>query len=341
MPTTREIAEHVQGTLLGADDLTLHGMDNLATAKADQLTFIRDASYAPDWATSEAGAAIVGPDVSLEPGDGRALIQVKNADLAVAKALALFAPPHVMPDKGIDHSAIVSPLAKIDPSVRIGPNCSIGRHVKIESGTILHAGVTLMDHAVVGQNCVLYPGVVIREHCTIGDRCILHPNVVIGADGFGYRPSPDGKSIIKIPQIGTVRIDDDVELGACTCVDRGKFAATTIGSHTKIDNLCQIGHNCQIGSCCIIAGQAGLAGSVIVEDGVMMGGKVAIKDHIRIGQGARIAAGSMIMEDVPPGGTWGGIPAQDLREALRQIAAIRKLPDMLKLAKQAGLFKNS
>lgn len=330
MPTTRQIADHVNGELIGSGDIDITNMNNLASADASQITFIRDAKRASDWVNSKASAALIGPNVDLEPGPDKAFIRVKNADMAVALVLELIAPPHIRPPMGIHPLAAVCRTATIGKNVVIGPHCNIGEKVVIGDNCVLHANVAIMSHTTMGTDCEIYPGVVIRERCTIGDRCIMHPNAVIGADGFGFRPSADGKSVIKIPQIGTVRIGNDVEIGANTCIDRAKFSETVIGDFTKIDNLCQIAHNVVIGRCCIIAGQVGLGGSVVVEDNAMFGGKASVKDQVTVGKGALIAAGAMVMNDVPPNVTWGGYPAQDLRLTLREIATVRKLPDMIK-----------
>jgi UDP-3-O-[3-hydroxymyristoyl] glucosamine N-acyltransferase len=166
---------------------------------------------------------------------------------------------------------------------------------------------------------------VIRERCVIGRYCIFHPNVSIGADGFGYRPSPDGRGLIKIPHIGNVIIGDGVEIGSGSCVDRGKFSSTIIGDGTKIDNLVQIGHNCKLGRSCVMAGNSGLAGSVTLGDGVIIGGSASISDHVAIGNGAVVGGASSVMRDVPDGKTVLGYPAVDAREALKQWAILRKL----------------
>lgn len=334
MPTTRQIADRVQGQLIGSGDIQITNMNNLAHADASQITFIRDASHAAGWYTSNASAAIIGPQVNLEPGQGKALIRVADADMAVALVLEMIAPPPSRPEPGIHPTAVIADSAKIGANVAIGPLVVIGPNAIIGDGCILHSSVNIMAECVLGSQCEIYPGVVIRERCTLGDRCLLHPNVVIGADGFGFRPSADGKSVVKIPQIGIVEIGNDVEIGAGTCVDRAKFAKTIIGDSTKIDNLCHIAHNCVIGRCCIMAGQVGLGGSVTVGDGVMFGGRSGAKDQITIGHGSRLAAGAVLMNDMPAGVTWGGYPAHELKQSLREIAAVRKLPEILKAFKK-------
>ena len=330
MFTTGELAKQVQGQLEGPADLQITGINAMNAAQAGQVTFIRDKARQGDWPASQASAALVGPEVDVPPGEGKAFIRVKNANIAVALALEYFAPPAIKPAMGVHPSAIVHPQASVHPEAFVGPLCVIGKGAVIGRGCILHANVTVMDESTIGEDSELYPGVVVRERCIVGRKCMFHSNVNIGADGFGFRASPDGRGIVKIPQIGNVIIGDEVELGAGTCVDRAKFASTTIGSGTKIDNLCQIAHNCQIGRCCIIAGHCAIGGSAVIEDGVMMGGGVHIKDQLRIGRGASIAACGVVMDDIPAGQKWGSYPAQDLRQTLREIATLRKLPDMVK-----------
>ncbi|MFW6060590.1 MAG: UDP-3-O-(3-hydroxymyristoyl)glucosamine N-acyltransferase [Phycisphaeraceae bacterium] len=328
--TTQAIAQHIAGELVGRADLPVRGLETLDRADADHVTFIGDEKHARRWPESRAGAALVtrGLTPTQHNGDDRPLIYVDDADLATARALELFAPELPAPQPGIHPTAVVHEDARLGENVRLGPHCYVGPRARIGDRCILHANVTALDDARLGDDCALWPGTVIRERCTLGNRCICQPNVTIGADGFGYRPSPDGAGMVKIPQIGTVELGDDVELGAGTCIDRGKFSATVIGAGCKIDNLVQIAHNCRIGRSVVIAGNCGIAGSVIIEDGVMLGGMVAVKDHLTIGAGARLAGCAQVIHDVPPGETWAGSPAQRMRDAAAQAALLRKLPDL-------------
>lgn len=330
--STLQIAQAVGGDLQGPPDLLVRGVEALEQASPHHLSFIGNPNYARLWPTSASRAALVARDLDLQPGPGRALIRVPDIDFALAKVLELFAPPPPALPPGVHPTAVVDPTATVAPDARIGPFCLLGPRVVIAAGTVLQAHVTVLDEARIGRDCHLWPAVVIRERCHLGDRCIVHPNVTIGSDGFGYRAScePNQPRLVKIPHIAAVHIGCDVEIGAGTCIDRGKFSDTVIGDGTKIDNLCQIAHNCRIGRACVLAGQVGLAGSVTLGDGVVLGGKVAVKDHVTIGSGARLAACSAVMDDVPPAGVWGGYPARDARLALREHAAIRKLPQLLK-----------
>lgn len=323
----------VSGTLVGDVSVVISGIEQIEIAGSNQLTFIGGKKYIPLWENSKASAALVNEELDIMPGPGRALIRVRNADLAMAEVLALFKLPTPSAAPGIHPRAIVDATAVIGDGASIGAGCFVGPNVQIGAGTILYPNVTVLDGTVIGAQCILWSGVVIRDRCRIGNGCILQIGVSIGGDGFGYCPSSDGRSLVKIPHIGSVVLGDGVEIGANSCVDRGKFSATTIGAGTKIDNLVQIGHNCQIGRCCVIAACTGVAGSVTMGDGVMVGGCVAIKDHTTIGRGARIGGGSGVAADVAAGQTVVGYPADDQRQAMRQWAAIRKLPDLIRSQK--------
>jgi UDP-3-O-[3-hydroxymyristoyl] glucosamine N-acyltransferase len=328
--TTRRIAEQVGGELTGPPDLAIAGLAQVEEAVAGQLVLLQTPAHAGAWPASHASAALVGRDVTVAPDAHRALIRVADFDAAMIALLRLFQPPPARPQPGVHPSAVVDSSAMLGSGVAIGPHCFIGPRVRLGDGCILHARVTIMDDALVGSASELYPGAVVRERCELGRRVIVHPNAVIGADGFGFRPAPDGRGLVKVPQIGTVCIGDDVEIGAGTCIDRGTFGATTIASGTKIDNLCQIGHNCRIGRACAFAAQVGIAGSTTVGDGVLMGGKAGIRDHLTIGAGAQLAAYAAVMNDVPPGARWAGYPAMEARDTMRQVAAVRALPALLR-----------
>ncbi len=199
---------------------------------------------------------------------------------------------------------------------------------------MLYGGVRIYAQSSIGDDSILHGNTVVRERCRLGRRVVTHQNVSIGADGFGYERAPDGSGLLHVPQIGDVEIGDDVEIGASTCIDRAKFGSTVIGAGTKIDNLVQIGHNCNIGRSCVIAGQTGLAGSVTVGDGVTIAGAVGVADHVTVGSGATVGAFSGVMRDVPPGQTCLGRPATEVRTALRQAAALRRLPELMREVSQ-------
>jgi len=322
----------VRGELRGPGDLAVHSLAEIELATEGQLTFIGSAQYANKWADSGASAALIDSDIQLEPGGGRALIAVDNADLAMATVLEAFAPPTPKPNTGVHPSADIAETASIGEDCRIGPNCVIKPGASIGDRCVLHAGVVVYDDAAVGADSELWANVVIRERCTLGKRCILHPGVVIGADGFGYRVDKSGPApaIIKIPQIGGVIIGNDCEIGANSCIDRAKFDTTVLGDHCKLDNLVQIGHNCRLGNMVVISGCVGIGGSCTIGDGTLIGGKAMLKDHVHLGRGVKIAGGAAVINNVPDGESWGGYPASPLKEKIREELAIKKLPDMMK-----------
>lgn len=330
--TTRSIAEHVGGELVGPGDTVIHGVSDFDHAQTGQLTLIGNQRYADRWRDCPASAALIMRGLKQSDVDSKALIWIDNAELAFSKALALFAPPPVHTAPGIHPSAIIHETARLGQGVRVGPHCLIGPHVTLGDHCILHNRVTILDHTTVGNHCTLWPGVVIRDRCTLGDRCIIHPNAVIGADGFGYRPemTPNGPRLVKTPQIGTVQIGHDVEIGAGSCIDRAKCNATVLGDGCKIDNLVQIGHNCRLGKRVVISGCTGVGGSTVIGDGTMIGGHAAIADHMVIGTGVRLSGGAQVIRNIPDGATYAGSPARPLRETLREAQALTRLPDLLK-----------
>jgi len=323
--SVQEINSIVNGELIGSTDHTIIGPEEIQKAGSNHITFIGSTKYVKFWATSKACACLIGSNLSIEPGENRAFIKVKNVDLAMAKILEVFNPPGPVFDSDIDPTAVVHETATIGDGCKIGANCYVGKDVVLGKGVILYPNVCVFDESIIGDDTVVWSGTVIRERCVVGSHCIFHTNVSIGADGFGYRPSDDGKGLVKIPQIGNVIIGNYVEIGANSCVDRAKFSSTIIGDGCKIDNLVQIAHNSIMGRSCIMAGHSGLAGSVTLGDGVIIGGSASIKDHTTIHSGATVGAGSGVMNDVEVGKTVLGYPAQDARDMLKQWAVVRQL----------------
>jgi UDP-3-O-[3-hydroxymyristoyl] glucosamine N-acyltransferase len=328
--SAREIADRVGGELAGAPEVQVVGLAAPEEATPRHLVLIRDLHHAQQWPACAAQVALVDRKLTLEPGAGRALIRVTDADLALIAVLTMFAPPPARPPRGVHPTAVIDPSAVLGPNLAIGAGVCVGARTRIGAGSILHPHAVVYDDCTLGPDCELHSGAVVRERCELGARVVLHANAVIGADGFSFKPAPDGRGLLKVPQIGIVRLGDDVEIGAGTCIDRATFGATEVGAGTKIDNLCQIGHNCRIGRSVALAAQVGIAGSSTVGDGVLMGGKAGIRDHLTIGAGAQIAAYAAVMHPVPAGARWAGYPAGDGRDTMRQISAVRQLPDLLK-----------
>lgn len=318
------INELVKGTMVGSTTHTITSPQQVELAGEGQITFIGNKKYEKLWESSKASAAIVNEDIAIEPGQNRVFIKVKNADIAMSQVLELFAPAPPQFDHDIHPTAVVHDSATVGQGTRIGAGCYIGPNVQIGENVTIYPNATILDDCTVGKNTVIWSGVVVRERCHVGAYCILHPNATIGADGFGFTPCAQ-RGLVKIPQIGNVVLGNGVEIGANSCVDRGKFSATTLGDGCKIDNLVQIGHNSVLGQFCIMAGNSGLAGSVTLGNGVIIGGSASIKDHTTIGDGAIVGAGSGVAADVPAGTTVLGYPAVEARTALKQWAVIKKL----------------
>jgi UDP-3-O-[3-hydroxymyristoyl] glucosamine N-acyltransferase len=332
--TTGSVAKLLEADLAGPADLPITHLDAIDHAGDGALTFIRSERYASAWAGSRASAALVtrGVEVPGHDPSRRALLIVANADDALTHALNLFASEHEPPESGVDPTAKVDPTASISDSASIGPHCTIGPRAVVGDRTTLGPGVVLGADARVGQDCSVAASVAILERCVVGDRCIIQAGAVIGAEGFGYAPTPDGPK--RIPHVGNVVIHDDVDIGANTCIDRAKLGSTTVGQGTKIDNLVQIAHNCRIGRACIICGRVGISGSVTLGDGVVLGGGVGIADNLSLGDGAQVGAAGGVMNNIPAGETWIGYPAGLAREQAGNYAALRKLAPMLRQIKK-------
>jgi UDP-3-O-[3-hydroxymyristoyl] glucosamine N-acyltransferase len=328
MPTLGEIA-----SLLGCPpppdaQRRVTGLAALADAGPEELSFITSEAFSEPFTQTRAAGVIVKKKLRLPPAPPEsAALVVDDADLAVAKVLELFAPPVPKPPAGVDPAARVAKTATLGDGVAVGPHVFVGERARVGARTVLHPGVYVGDDTAIGEDCQLFPNVVVRERITLGNRVVIHAGSVLGTDGFGYRW--DGTKHAKVPQIGSIVVEDDVEIGSCVCVDRAKFSTTTIGRGTKIDNLVQIAHNVQIGPHCIIVAHAGLAGTAKLGAGVVLGGQVAVRDHVTIGDGAMVAATSAVAEDIAPKAVVSGTPALPHRQSLREQAALRRLPDLV------------
>ena len=318
---TREIAEFLNGNLSGAADTEIFRAANLSTAAENEISFLEKPELIEEAGKSNASCLLVPEnfDASLPCS----IIKVKNPKLAFSKIAGIFHPPKKRPCE-IHPSAVIAEGAKIGKDVFIGAFTCVGENTEIGDGTQLRAGAKIGDNVKVGKNCLLHPNVFIEDNCRIGDNVILHAGVVVGADGFGY--VRDAERYVKFPQIGTVLIEDDVEIGANSCIDRGALGETRIGKGTKIDNLVQIAHNVNIGQRVIIAAQTGISGSTIIEDDCVIGGQVGMGDHARVLSGAIIGSQAGILPNkIVRAGVWWGTPVQPLDEYKRQNAMVKGL----------------
>jgi len=321
-----EISAALGCELEGDGSIDIRGIATLEEAGPGDLSFLSNPRYAPKARTTRAAAIIVGRDFAEEVSP--ALLRTVDPYFALARALELFHRPRPV-EPGIH------PTAVIDPSARIGPGASIGPYVVIEARARIGARARLGPYVLVGAEAEIgddftaHAHATVRERVRIGNRVILQDGAVIGSDGFGYAVSPDGKAH-RMPQTGTVILEDDVEVGANATVDRATVGATRIGRGTKIDNLVMIAHGCEIGEGCFLAAQVGLAGSTKLGRGVQLGGQVGVAGHLEIGDFARIAAQSGVPNDVPAGKTFGGTPAVEIQLWRRVVAATHRLPEVLR-----------
>lgn len=321
----KELAEFVGGELRGEGGILISGVADLDSAQAGQLSFVADAKRQEDVRKTKAAAVIIPQQVSEI--DLPAIV-VRDPYLAVAKIHTLFVTkPFVA--TGVDSRAAVGRDCVIPAEVSIGPLVVLGDRVRIGDRVILHPGVVIDDDAVIGDDTVLHANVKVGERCRIGNRVIIHSGTVIGSDGFGYATDEKGHHV-KRPQVGIVQIDDDVEIGSNTSIDRATFGKTWIKRGVKIDNLVQVGHNVVVGEDSFLVAQVGIAGSTTTGHHVVMGGQVGVAGHIHLGDGVMIAAKSGVHNNLDPGTVVAGIPAIPHRNWLRASGAYAKLPEMVK-----------
>ena len=317
-------AEPGPGVSLGAE---INDIAPLDSARPSDISFLDNPKYLGELATTRAGACLLMPRFTKAAPAGLVLLltaEPYRAFVTVSRALFPDAlrPSSLFGTRGRASQAHIHPAARLEAGVTVDPLAVIGPDAEIGAGTFIGAGAVIGSSVAIGRDCVIGPGATVA-HALIGDRVIVHPGARIGQDGFGYLPSPDGH--VKIPQSRRVIIQDDVEIGANTTIDRGSTRDTVIGEGTKIDNLVQVAHNVGIGRHCLIAGQVGISGSAVIGDFVMLGGKVGIADHVTIGSGAQLGAQSGVMHDVPPGARWLGSPAQPVRDFMKGVAVLRRL----------------
>lgn len=323
--TVDQLAERVQGRVVGDGATVIERIADLEQAGDAEIAYVDNESFLAAAAESKAACLIVTERIGEKLTD-RTLIEVANPKLAFSIIGAVLHPP-VTREHSIHPTAVVAETADIALTAHVGPNVCVGDYARVGAYTRLEAGVVLGANVTVGDHCVLHPNVVLYDGVSVGSGVILHAGVCIGADGFGYVRHELGYQ--KFPQIGTVIIEDDVEIGAHTCVDRAALGRTRIGRGTKLDNMVHVGHNCDIGERVVIAAQTGISGSVVIEDDAVIGGQVGFGDHTRVQKGAIIGskAGILPGKIVRPG-VWWGIPVQPLDQYKRMNAHMNRLPQM-------------
>jgi len=328
MQASLQLVETLRALGIAIDPSEIRGVSTLEHAGPQDLCFAEGAVGPEAIAASQAGHILVGETFPEVPD--KRLTRVADPRGSFFAIADCFLPD---PDiTGVHPGAVIHPEAELGEGVAVGACAVVSAGVRIGSGSRIGCGVYLGPGVRIGSDCLIAANVTIQRDCELGDRCVLHPGVVIGGDGFGFRW--DGSGHRKVPQLGRVVVEDDVEIGCNSCVDRATLGITRVGRGTKIDNLVQVAHNVMIGQHCIFAGQAGVAGSSTIGNGVVVAGQVAISDHLRVGDGAQLGGQAGVVKDVASKEAVFGTPARPVRQALRENAALARLPDLLKQVKQ-------
>jgi UDP-3-O-[3-hydroxymyristoyl] glucosamine N-acyltransferase len=322
--TLAQIAERVGGKVIGNPDVRINGLGSLDDAVDGQISFLANPRYASKVETTKATAVILPQGANAF---GKNVIECSHPYLAFAKLLTLFYVAAVQP-QGVLPGAFVSPQATLGSDITVYPGAYIAAGVTIGDRAVIHPGVVIYEDVAIGDDVTLHANVAIRERCRIGSRVIIHSGAVIGSDGFGY--VPDGKKYFKIPQIGIVVIEDDVEIGANSTIDRAAIDITRIGKGCKIDNLVQIAHNCMVGENTAMAAQVGIAGSAKIGNNVTIGGQVAVADHVTVGDNIMLGGKGGVTSDLLQPGVFSGLPAIPHKDWLRSSLIFTKLPDLKK-----------
>ena len=322
--TAEQIAGVLGGEVIGNPNAEVYKLSKIEEGSEGSISFLANPKYLAYIYTTKATITIVNstfvPDAELST----TLIKVEDAYLSFTKLLEFYDQARKANKSGIEQPSFLSDSVKYGANLYLGSFSYIGENVVLGENVKIYPNCFIGDNVVMGDNITIFAGAKVHSETVIGNNCVIYSGAVIGADGFGFAPNTDG-TFTKIPQIGNVIIGHNVEIGANSCIDRGKFSSTVLGNGCKIDNLVQIGHNSKLGMFCIMAGNSGLAGSVTLGNGVIIGGSASIKDHTTIGDGAIIGAGSGVTGDVEAGKTMLGYPAIDAKDALRQWAILKRM----------------
>ncbi len=329
--TLKEIAAFVSGELLGPGAVLVSGINGIREAESGELAFIINSKDEALIDSTKASCVIVPKDV--KGPFNKPLIKVENPSVAFSRIIEYINPDSIPHPKGIHETAIISKSASLGKNVSVGPYAVIADKVSIGDNTVIYPFSYVGKSSKIGNDCIIYPHVIIRESISIGSRVIVHSSSVIGSDGFGYDTQKDGTHF-KIPQLGTVVIEDDVEIGSCVTIDRARFNKTVIGKGSKIDNLCQIAHNVIIGPHCLIAAQAGIAGSSVLGRNVVFGGQVGVSDHVKLGDFVMVGGQTGITKSfLKPKTVLFGHPARPIDKARDMVACMGLLPKLFKRVK--------
>ncbi len=325
-----ELARHVGASATeGARTRPVTGVASLAEAGPDDLSFLGNPKYAADLPASKAGVILVPRDHPGAPADGQVFLRVDSPSYALALLCSVIESAlWPRPAPGVHPSAVVSPQAEVSPRAHVGALCVVDAGARVASDVVLEAGVHVGRQAVVGEGSWLKSGARVGDYCILGARCRLQPGAVIGSEGFGYEMV--GEDVRRIPQVGVVVLEDDVEVGANSTLDRARFSRTVVGRATKIDNLVQVAHNVRIGAQCMIAAQTGIAGSTVIGDRCVLGGQAGVAGHLTLGDRVKVGAQAGVVEDLPADSFVNGTPAYPLGLERRIVVLSRRLPDLFK-----------
>lgn len=324
MATLGELAALVGGVVRGDAERVVTAIRSLPAAGPSDLSFLTHPKYREEARRSRAGALLVGRD---EPDLPQDLLICRDPSWALGALLQHFHPT-VKPPPGVHPTAVAGAGCEIDPTASVGPYAVVGEASRVEAGAVLHAGVVVGRGCRIGRDSVLHPRVVLYDGTELGARVTVHAGAVLGADGFGY--AEHGGALVKVPQVGRVVVEDDVEIGANTTIDRATLEETRIGAGSKLDNLVQVGHNVRLGKGCVLCGQAGIAGSTRLGDGVVLAGQAGVAGHLEVGSGVQVAAKSALLQSAPAGAKMAGIPAVALSEWRRQSARLQRLAELFR-----------
>lgn len=320
------LAAELGAVLDGDGALVVDGPATLSEAGPREVSFLANPRYRPQFEATRAAAVVVG----LEEPRGSAstaLLRVRDPNRAFTRIIQRFARAPALPSPGVHASSSVDPSASVDPGASIGPGCVVGARARIGAGAHLVAQVHVGADSMIGEGCVLHPMVVLYERVVLGSKVVVHAGSVIGSDGFGWEPTREGWE--KIPQCGTVVVEDEVEIGANCAIDRARFGATRIGRGAKLDNLVHVAHNVVVGRAALLVAQVGVAGSAKVGERAILAGQVGVQGHAEIGAGARVGGQAGVFGDVPPGEDWAGWPARPKGATMRSAALVARLPELV------------
>lgn len=318
-----KLAEIVEGKLEGNAESEVRGVNSLSDALEEHASFLGNKKYSKQVNTSRAGVILVKKDYDGKRPKDKTFIYCDNVDVAFSKAIMVFAPPPVKFVPEIHPSAFVDKTASIGKNVHVGPCAVVERGAFIGSNSVIAAGSYIGPETILGEGCLIYPNVSIRERCVLGKKIIIHSGTTVGSDGYGFIPGASG--IVKLPQVGIVQIDDDVEIGANCAIDRARFGKTWLKRGVKLDNMVHVAHNVEVGECSLLIGQCGIAGSTKIGRGVIVAAQAGINGHITLGDGCKVAGTSGVVKSVEPGREVVGTPAEPPRDFLERIAVPKKV----------------